>query len=263
MPVTDITSRLTRWIAAAAVLAIFGCANPPPASDPDAVAEFEQTNDPLEPMNRAIFNFNGALDTVFLTPLAKGYRAVMPPFGRDRVSDFLDNLNAPIVLVNDLLQGNANLAGRTLERFALNSSFGVLGIMDVAKPMGVPPHDADLGQTLGVWGIEPGPYLVLPLFGPSNPRDAIGLAGDSIGDPTSLYLYSRNMQWLDWTRFGVTAVSEREAYMDFLDDLRRTSLDYYATLRSLYRQRREALVNAGKHDTEVSRDKRRAEDMYK
>ena len=135
--------------------------------------------------------------------------------------------------------------------------------MDVAKPMGIQPHDADFGQTLGVWGIESGPYLVLPLFGPSSPRDAIGLAGDLFGDPVSLYLYARHLEWLDWTRFGVTAVSEREAYMDFLDDLRRTSLDYYATLRSLYRQRREALVNAGKHDIEVSHDKRRAEDMYK
>lgn len=254
---------MTRWIAVAAVMAIFGCATEPPASDPDAVAEFKQTNDPLEPMNRAIFNFNGALDTVFLSPLAKGYRAVVPPFGRDRVSDFLQNLGEPWVFANDMLQGNVNLAGKALERFALNSSFGVLGIMDVAKPMGVPPHEADFGQTLGVWGVKQGPYLVLPLFGPSDFRDGIGLAADTTGDPTSLYLYFRNMEWLDWTRFGVTAVSEREAYMDFLDDLRRTSLDYYATLRSLYRQRREALVDAGQHGVEVSRDKRRAEDMYK
>lgn len=263
MPVIAITSRLTRWLAATAILAIVGCATPPPASDPEAVAEFKQTNDPLEPMNRAIFDFNDTVNTVFLGPLAKGYRAAVPPFGRDRVSDFLQNLGEPWVFANDLLQGNFNLAGKTLERFTLNSSFGVLGIMDVAKPLGVPPHDADFGETLGVWGMPKGPYLVLPFFGPSDMRDGVGFGVDSFADPTSLYLYSRHMQWLDWTRFGVSAVSDSEKYLDFLDDLRRTSLDYYATLRSLYRQRRDALVNAGKHDVEISRDKLRLNEMDK
>ncbi len=166
MQSTNFTKGLVRWGWAAATLLLAGCATPPPASDPDAVAEFEQTNDPLEPMNRAIFDFNNGLDTVFLSPLARAYRAAVPQFGRDRVSDFLDNLDAPIVFANDLLQGNLSLAGKTLERFALNSSFGVLGIMDVAKPMGIPGHDADLGQTFGVWGISSGPYLCCRCLGP-------------------------------------------------------------------------------------------------
>lgn len=244
------------WVAIAVALVAWGCAEKPPADDPDAVAEFNQTNDPLEPMNRAIFSFNNELDTVFLSPLARGYRAVVPQFGRDRVSDFLDNLNSPIVLANDLLQGNFNLAGKTLERFALNTSFGVLGVMDVAKPMGIPGHDADFGQTMGVWGIGTGPYLVLPLFGPSNPRDGIGLGVDFAADPVGWYLTDRNLNWVIWTRFGLDAVSQREAYLDFLDDIRRTSLDYYATMRSLTRQRRQAMVNAGKHDVEVIHDRR-------
>ena len=234
----------------AATALLVGCATPPPASDPDAVAEYKQTNDPLEPMNRAIFSFNNEADSLFLRPIAQAYRAAVPQFGRDRIADFLDNLDAPLVFANDILQGNAGLAGKTLERFALNSSFGVFGIMDVAKPMGIPPHDSDFGQTLGVWGIDSGPYLVLPLFGPSNIRDGIGLAAETYGDPLGIYLTNEHMKWLIWTRFGVEAVSQREAYLDFLDDLQRTSLDYYATLRSLYRQRRDGMIDAGKHGVE-------------
>lgn len=166
MQSTNRMKRWLRWSLAAVALVATGCAKEPPADDPEAVAEFKQTNDPLEPMNRAIFDFNDELQTVFLGPVARGYRAVVPPFGRDRVADFLDNLNSPVILVNDVLQGNMSLAGKTLERFALNSTFGVLGIMDVAKPMGIPGHDAGFGQTLGVWGVGPGAYLVLPFSAP-------------------------------------------------------------------------------------------------
>jgi len=245
---------LLGWGIAVAAAVLVGCATPPPASDPDALADFKAANDPLEPMNRAIFDFNSGLDTVFLRPLAQAYRAAVPQFGRDRVSDFMSNLNSPVQFADDVLQGNMSLAGKTLERFALNSSFGVLGIMDVAKPMGIPPHDSDFGETLGVWGVPQGPYLVLPFFGPSNPRDAIGLGADFVADPLGIYLTNRHMKWLNWTRFGVDAVSQREMYLDFLDDVQRTSLDYYATMRSLYRQRRDALVNAGKHDVEAVRN---------
>ncbi len=257
MQSTNWLRRLTRWSLAALVLVAASCAKGPPADDPEAVAEFKQINDPLEPMNRAIFDFNDQLQTVFLGPIARGYRAVVPPFGRDRVADFLDNLNSPVVFLNDVLQGNMSLAGKTLERFALNSTFGVLGIMDVAKPMGVPGHDAGFGQTLGVWGVGEGPYLVLPFFGPSNPRDTVGLVADFEADPVGIYLSNRHMNYLNYTRFGVTAVSQYEAYLDFIEDIKRTSLDYYATMRSLYRQRRHALIEAGKHDVEISRDRHR------
>jgi len=224
-----------------------GCATPPPADDPESVAEFQQLNDPLEPTNRAIFSFNEGVDTYVLRPVAKGYRAVVPPFGRDRVADFLDNLKAPIYLANDLLQGNVNQAGMTAGRFAINTTFGVLGVMDVADPMGIPGHKGDFGQTFGVWGVGEGPYLVLPLLGPSNPRDAIGTGIEYFADPVDWYLSDHGMKWLSWTRTGVSAVSQREAYLDILDDVKRTSLDYYSALRSLYRQRRTAEINAAKN----------------
>ncbi len=243
-------------LGAAALLAVAGCATPPPASDPDAVADFKQINDPAEPLNRAIFSFNQAVDARVLRPVALTYRTVVPQFGRDRVSDFLDNLKDPLYFANDLLQGNVGLAGQTAERFALNSTFGVLGIMDVAAPLGVPPHESDFGQTLGVWGLNEGPYLVLPLLGPSNPRDAVGLAAEWVADPVSWYAMQGQPVWstahtrfsyLTWVRLGMTTVSKEEAYMDVLDDVRRTSLDYYAATRSLYRQRRASQVRAGKH----------------
>ncbi len=105
------------------------------------------------------------------------------------------------------------------------------------------------------WGVPSGPYLVLPFFGPSNPRDGVGLAVDFTADPWGWYLIDHDLDWVNWARFGVDAVSKEEAYMDFLDDIRRTSLDYYAAMRSLSRQRREALVNAGKHDGAVIHDR--------
>ncbi|HEY1723521.1 MAG TPA: VacJ family lipoprotein [Magnetospirillaceae bacterium] len=252
-----IVKRALRWTAVSAVLAIAGCADEPPASDPDAVAEFKQTNDPLEPTNRAIFDFNTKAETYFLDPIARGYRYTVPPFGRDRVSDFLSNLDEPVVFLNDVLQGNSSLACKAVERFALNTTFGVFGIMDVATPLGIHSHEADFGQTLGVWGVESGPYLVLPFFGPSSARDGVGMGVDLVADPWSWYLTDHNLNWVSWARFGVDAVSKDEAYMDFLDDLRRTSLDYYAAMRSLSRQRREALIRAGKDDIEVANDRRR------
>lgn len=231
----------------ALVLATAGCATPPPADDKEGLAEYNQINDPLEPLNRTIFDFNDTLDVYVLRPAAQGYRAVVPPFGRDRVGDFLDNLKSPLYFANDLLQGNPGQAGTTLTRAVLNTTFGVLGIMDVAKQMGMPGHKPDLGQTFGAWGIEEGPYLVLPLYGPSNPRDAAGLVGESFGDALDIYLSDNYLRWVSYTRMGLSGLSLREAYLDPLDDVKRTSLDYYSALRSLYRQRRAAQINDAIH----------------
>jgi phospholipid-binding lipoprotein MlaA len=236
--------RLQLGLAAFAVL-LAGCATPPPADDTEGRAQFAQTNDPLEPTNRAIFAFNQGVDTVLLRPAAQGYRFVMPKFGRDRVADFLANLEAPIILMNDALQGNFGLAGKTLGRFALNTTFGVVGIMDVATPMGIKGHDSDFGETLGVWGVGSGPYIVLPFLGPSDVRDAAGTVVDYAADPWDWYLYLNHKTWVSYVRYGVEAISDREQLLDPLDDVKRSSLDYYAALRSIYRQRREALVTFG------------------
>lgn len=233
-------------LAAFAFLAA-GCATPPPSDDKEGLAEYNQINDPLEPLNRTIFDFNDTVDVYVLRPVAQGYRAVVPPFGRDRVADFLDNLKSPMYFANDLLQGNPGQAGTTVARLLVNSTFGVLGVMDVAKHMGMSGHKSDLGQTLGSWGVEEGPYLVLPLFGPSNPRDTAGMVAESFGDGLDIYLQDNHMKWVSWIRTGVSGISLREAYLDPLDDVKRTSLDYYSAMRSLYRQRRAAQINDAIH----------------
>jgi phospholipid-binding lipoprotein MlaA len=233
----------------AMLLVLAACASRPPDDDPDAITDFELENDPLEPTNRAIFAFNMIVDDNFLHPAAEGYRAVIPAFGRDRISDFLENLKAPLTFLNNLLQGNTTSAGTTLGRFVVNCSFGVGGIMDVAKPMGLPGHKTDFGDTLAVWGIGEGPYLMLPILGPSNPRDLVGIGVEAVADPLNYYLQTNSMKWVVDIRLGLTVVSKREGYLDPLDDLRRTSIDYYASLRSLYRQHRNAEINAIRDST--------------
>jgi phospholipid-binding lipoprotein MlaA len=237
-----------KFIAAfAALFLLAGCATPPPNDDPDAVAEFKQINDPLEPLNRGIFDFNQKLYDYGLTPAAKAYRYVVPQWGRQRVADLLNNLKSPVTLINDLLQGNVSRGGVTIARFVLNTTFGVGGIMDVATPMGIPGHPADAGETLAVWGAGEGFYLVLPLFGPSNPRDGIGLGADSLMDPLSWYLNDNHLRWLSTTRFLANGLSAYESHMDQFADVKRSSLDYYSAMRSLYRQYRAAQIEDAKN----------------
>jgi phospholipid-binding lipoprotein MlaA len=220
-----------------------GCATPPPADDPEAVQAFNEINDPLEPTNRVIFDANDAVYRNVLHPVAIGYRDVVPDVGRQIVANTLANLKSPTILFNDLLQANFTRAGQSLYRLVLNTTFGVGGLMDVATPLGIPRHDADFGETLAVWGVGPGPYLVLPLFGGSNPRDAGGLLVDSFADPLDEYLQSSGLTWVAEIRFGVSVVSLLDANLDAIDDIKRSSLDYYAAMRSLTRQRRAAQIN--------------------
>jgi phospholipid-binding lipoprotein MlaA len=229
------------WLAGILFM-LAGCATPPPADDPDAVAEFNEINDPLEPMNRKIFAFNEVLDDYVLAPAAKTYRFLTPRFLRQCIADALDNLKSPLIFGNDLLQGNVSRAGVTLARFAVNSSLGLGGLIDIAKPMGLPKHASDLGETLAVWGVGEGFYLVLPLFGPYNPRDAFGLGAETFLDPLTYYLDDNKLRWASTTRFLLSGVSTREAYLDTIDDIKRTSLDYYSAMRSLKRQSRDAQI---------------------
>jgi phospholipid-binding lipoprotein MlaA len=225
-------------------LGLSGCATSPNNGQPE-VAEVEDFNDPLEDTNRAIFDFNQVVDRNVLVPVAKAYRTVLPDPMRDSLRDFLRNLRAPLIFVNNALQGDFELAGQTFARFTLNSTLGVGGLIDVAGRWGqLPYHEQDLGVTFGVWGIPEGPYLVVPVLGPSNPRDLVGQTGEGFGDPFNLLVTGNpyTLYWIPFVRGGVSGVDQRSRYIETLADIERTSLDYYATIRSLYRQRRAALI---------------------
>ena len=167
-------------ITAVLLCSLGGCATPPPAADADAVADFKEANDPLEPTNRAIYAFDDALDTVILRPAAKAYRL------------------------------------------------------------------------LALWGLPEGPFLYLPVFGPSDPWDAIGLAGNAVMDPFTWVGQGTTVRALDWSRMGVNAIDQRERHLDDIDSTKKTALDPYATFRSLYRQHRRGQVDDLRKDTRAT-----------
>jgi phospholipid-binding lipoprotein MlaA len=221
-----------------AALTLGACAGPPGAVRPPS--DQEDMNDPLEPVNRAVFDFNMFLDRILIKPLAQVYVTIVPPPGRHAVRHVIDNMNEPIVFANNVLQGEFARAHTTLARFLLNSTFGLGGIFDWATAEGLPAQTGDFGQTLFVWGVADGPYLMLPLLGPSNPRDAVGFGVDSYADPVGYAFWNAGgVRWLDWTRFGLDGIDERAQNLDTLDELQKNSLDFYAALRSLARQHRE------------------------
>jgi phospholipid-binding lipoprotein MlaA len=225
-------------------LTLAGCATP--SNNPQAeAAEAEDFNDPLEDTNRAIFDFNQVVDRNVLVPVAKAYRAVLPDPVRDSLRDFLRNLREPLIFANDALQGEFERAGQTFARFTLNSTLGVGGLIDVAGRWGeLPYHEDDLGLTFGVWGIPEGPYLVVPVLGPATPRDLGGQVAEGFGDPFNRLVTGNpyTLYWIPFVRGGVAGIDQRSRYIETLADIERTSLDYYATIRSLYRQRRAALI---------------------
>ncbi|MBK8175618.1 MAG: VacJ family lipoprotein [Rhodospirillales bacterium] len=240
---------LSRFLAVAFLAAVlFGCATPPDRSDKEAYAEFEAINDPLEPLNRTIFSFNQAIDAMFLRPWADFYRLLLPPPLREGIHNILNNLRSPIILANDLMQGEFERAGTTTGRFLINTTLGVGGIADWASDFGLPYHNEDFGQTLAVWGAPEGPFLIVPLLGPSNPRDALGIAVDNLLiDPIVWWVRVNpdDREWLQYVRTSLTILDVRAQTVDELDDLQKSSLDYYAALRSLYRQFRTSEIYQG------------------
>lgn len=220
-----------------------GCATAPQTA-PQTAAAGEDFNDPLEDTNRKIFDFNQTVDRHVLVPVAKAYQAALPEPVRDSLRDFLTNLRAPLIFANDALQGDFGRAKDTVVRFVLDSTIGIGGIVDVAGRWGIPYHEDDLGVTLGVWGVPEGPYLVIPILGPSNPRDLGGEVAEGFGDPWNRLVTGNpfTLYWIPFVRGAVSGIDQRSRYIDTLADIERTSLDYYATIRSLYRQRRAALI---------------------
>ncbi len=207
--------------------------------------------DPLEPMNRKILAFNDAADKYVLHPVGQGYRAVTTPEIRKGVRAFTENLKMPLSAVNNILQLKPLDAGKNLFRFAVNSTLGVFGFFDVASRLGLDEKKTDFGTTLAVWGVPDGPYLVLPLLGPSNVRDSAALVGDFYLDPVSYATWNTsNHQLRDdevlWSLYGLKALTAYDSAMDLLDDARKNSLDYYSFMRTMYRQYRTKAVNDAK-----------------
>lgn len=197
-------------------------------------------NDPLEGFNRVMLEFNEFIQALILRPLAEFYVLMLPDPARDAIHNALDNLRSPVVLANDLLQGEGNRAWETTQRMVINSTVGVGGLVDVAEKWGIKGHSEDLGQTFAVWGVPEGFYLVLPLFGPSNPRDAVGKFLDGYLDPLSHYANNTDREEIGYTRTLLGGVDEYSRVMNDLKKLKDTSVDYYAALRSVARQKRAA-----------------------
>jgi phospholipid-binding lipoprotein MlaA len=197
--------------------------------------------DPLEPMNRVIYRFNDSVDTVLIRPVAEAYRFVVPSFVRTGISNFFANINDVLVALNSLLQGKVVNALSDVTRVVINTTIGIGGLFDVASPMGLEKHNEDFGQTLGFWGIGDGPYLMLPLLGPSSLRDAvgtfIGTKIDPVGFVNSMRL--RNSLW------GTRLMNTRSELLDTSRILETASLDPYEFLRDAYLQRRRNLVYDG------------------
>ena len=222
------------------------------ASDADQVntdsEDFETTTledeiyDPFETVNRTIFSFNNVADIVVLEPISKGYKKLPSPI-QSGINNFLSNLRAPLVVVNQLLQGQGENAIQSSGRFIVNSTVGVLGLIDVAEKIGLEEKKEDYGQTLATWGVGDGFYIVLPLFGPSNLRDTSGMVLTMMTDPINAYAVSEGEAWLVPMRTAANAVDQRSQIIDEVNALRDNSVDYYAAVRSSYYQNRKAAIN--------------------
>lgn len=192
--------------------------------------------DVFEPFNRYIFEVNIFLDSFFLKPVTTWYAGIVPLPIRRGAGNFFENLKSPVVLANNILQGETDAAKITAQRFAINSSAGILGFFDFADKWGYPSQKTDFGQTAGIWGIPHGPFLMLPLFGPSSLRDASGIAVDSIFDPLSYNII--DPQGVLYILSGWRVVNGRAQFLGRVEELYQTSIDPYASVRSLYFQSR-------------------------
>lgn len=203
----------------------------------------QKVADPIEPINRIVFSFNNIFDKYAVRPVSILYRGVLPEFIRNRISYSLDNLSMPVTTINNILQFKFGKAGVSTARFVINSTIGIFGFFDPASYFGLEADYEDFGQTLGVWGIPTGPYLVLPFLGPSSPRDFTGLLSTSLLDPTYQVGNSSNRDLFRSYRMGVGVINFRSENIEIFDDLQNNSVDYYAAVRSFYNQSRNSQVS--------------------
>jgi len=237
------TARVT--LLAVTTLSLFGCASLPPNSKRDS-------RDPWERVNRTTFKVNTALDHAIARPVARGYKKVVPEPVRNSVSNFMDNLFYPVTMANDLLQLKFKGFGQDTGRFLLNTTVGVGGLFDPASQVGLQKNNEDLGQTLGYWGVKSGPYLMIPILGPSDVRDGIARVGDGFMSPLT---YVDN----NWIRYGIYGADVVDIRYRLLpqDHLLDESYDPYSFLRNAYLQRREYEITDGK----LSDEQRRKQDQ--
>jgi len=236
---SETVKNLGRVLALLVILGIAAnCASTPPEDSQD---QEYAVNDPWEGLNRITFEFNQTVDGVLIKPMAEIYFGVVPKWGRDRVNDILNNMGEPTNFANALLQWELERAATSMLRFAFNSTIGLGGFFDIAEGIGLSRAPEDFGQTLAAWGVGEGPYLVLPLLGPTNPRDALGLGVDFIIDPVSRSFRSHER----FQRFVARGIDQRARHIDDLETLEETSIDFYAAMRELYRQYRGNEVRNG------------------
>jgi len=190
-----------------------------------------------------MFSFNYQVDKYVIKPVAEGYRAVTTPFIRERISSVIDNLKEPVSAGNHLLQADPEASVKSLSRFVINSTLGLVGMFDVAEGWGLPKDKTTFNETFAKWCIPQGPFIVLPLLGPSTPRAATGMALDFVFDPVywATYQDANVHDKASWGYAIAQGITAREAALDILDDLERNSVDFYATMRSAYLQNQSKL----------------------
>lgn len=215
------------------VLLVSGCASVPDNAGSDPA-------DPWEAMNRQTFAFNSAVDMVLIRPIAKGYQFITPKPVREGITRVFQNTMEPSNAVNNVLQGKVEDGILSIFRLMINSTVGVLGIFDVAKQVDIERKPEDFGQTLAVWGVPNGPYLILPIWGPSNVRDTVGLVPEIALDPNT-YI---TQDWFRWPWWGAKFINTRERLLPFTDMLENT-VDPYIAMRNAYLQRRQSEVQDG------------------
>lgn len=214
-----------------------GCAGTQATQDADTTT----VSDPLEGMNRFFFDVNQRLDRDAGRPAASAYRDNVPQTVRGGLHNVLENLGGPVTFANDLLEAQFENAGIAAGRFLVNTTIGLAGIFDVATDWGMPGRDRDFGETLGTYGVPTGPYLVLPLRGSTDVRDFAGNYLDGYATPLHFVRYNGN-QYVGWMKSTLSSMDNRSKDIVTFQDIERSSVDYYATMRTLYLERRARLV---------------------